>query len=76
MELDRLVIGVMVVKRLRQPSGSLTEHIETSKSTAGGLGGLQGEPAGTSSLTKALLKRPARLELIQHNTKLKDGLKT
>lgn len=47
------VIGIVVVK---EPSGSLTEHIESSKNTAGVQGGLHGKPAGASSWTKAPLK--------------------
>lgn len=32
---EHVVVGVVVVK---EPSGSMTEHIESSKSTAGGSG--------------------------------------
>lgn len=48
---QHVVISATVVK---QPSGSLTEHTGSRKSSAGGPGGLQGKSTGSSSQTNAL----------------------
>lgn len=39
---------------VKQPSGSVTEHTGSSKSSAGGPGAWRGESAGSSSQTKTL----------------------
>lgn len=68
---EHVVKGVVVVK---EPFGSLTEHIESSKSTAGGSGDCKASQQELPLRPKPFLKHPARLELIQHDTKLKQKL--
>lgn len=66
-------IGGVVVKK---PSGSLTEHIESSKSTAGGSGDCKASQQELPPRRNPLLKHPTPLELFQNNTESKLKTKT